>query len=215
MPTSLLGRYDLLYSEESPVHLDKVSFDGDTISAGLKAKIKIPASCPILCTSSSMSSDLIPAPLRCISVIVSAPDQNGPVGPRLMLGPLRFANHDCQPNTQVSHLYYPIQTDGINWDYLLQFKSIKNSHAYLLWSIRDIDQGEPITVRYTADKSYFPNGCGCKTCNPGKPPDAPRHPVIEENFLKKDGVPGKKRARRGGRRRDPKRRRKESVTSAV
>lgn len=63
MPISLLWRYDLLYSENSPVHLDKVSFDGDTISAGLKAKIKIPASCPILCTSSSMSSDVILAHL--------------------------------------------------------------------------------------------------------------------------------------------------------
>jgi hypothetical protein len=100
---SLLSRYDLLYSEESPVHLDKVSYDdGTTISAGLKAKIKIPASTPILSTSSSISRDLVPAHLSCISVIMSAPDQKGLLGPRLMLGPLRFANHDCQPNTQVS-----------------------------------------------------------------------------------------------------------------
>lgn len=52
-----------------------------------------------------MSSDLIPEHLRGISVIVSSPDQKGPLGPRLMLGPLRFANHDCRPNTQVSHSY--------------------------------------------------------------------------------------------------------------
>jgi len=68
----------------------------------------------------------------------------------------------------------------------------------------DIDQGEPITVKYTADSSYFPEGCGCKTCNPYSPPEAPRHPVIVENFVKKDLVPGKRGVRRGGRRRDPK-----------
>jgi hypothetical protein len=102
--TSLLTRYDLLYSEESAVHLDKVSFDGKTISAGLKAKNKIPASCPILSTSSSLSSDIIPGNVQGISIIESGADQKGPLGPRLMLGPLRFANHDCQPNTQVSQL---------------------------------------------------------------------------------------------------------------
>jgi hypothetical protein len=156
-----------------------------------------------------MSIDLIPAHLRSISVIMSSPDQKGSLGPRLMLGPLRFANHDCQPNTQVSHLYNQLSTDRINLNYLLQFKSVKNSHAYLLWSIMDIDQGEPITVKYTADSSYFPEGCGCKTCNPHNPPEAPRRSVIEENFLKKEEVPGEKRTRRGGRRRNPKRQRKE------
>jgi hypothetical protein len=60
----------------------------------------------------------------------------------------------------------------------------------------DIDQGEPITVKYTADSSYFPEGCGCKTCNPHNPPEAPRRSVIEENFLKKEEVPGEKRTRR-------------------
>jgi hypothetical protein len=79
----------------------------------------------------------------------------------------------------------------------------------LLWSIRDIDEGEPITVKYTADSSYFLEGCGCKTCNPCNPPEAPRQLVVEENFLKSEDVPGKKRARRGGRRRNPKKQRKE------
>ena len=87
--------------------LDKVSFDGTIISVGLKARIKIPASLPILSTSSSMSSDLIPAHRHSISVIASSHDQKGPAGPRLMLGPLRFANHDCNPNTQVSDLCNP------------------------------------------------------------------------------------------------------------
>jgi hypothetical protein len=215
IPFSLLTRYDLLYSEESPVILDKVSFDGNMISAGLKARIKIPASSPILSTSSSMSSDLIPAHLHGISVITSGHDQHGPLGPRLMLGPLRFANHDCEPNTQVSNLYNQFLTGKYNSHHLFQFKSVRNSHAYFLWSITDIEEGDPITVKYTEDNSYFPDGCGCKTCNPEAPPEAPRHPVIQENFLKEEGVPEKKRTRRGGRRRDPKRRRKESESSMV
>ena len=94
--------------------------------------------------------------------------------------------------------------------YVLQFKSVKNSHAYLLMSIRDIEAGEPITVKYTEDKSYFPEGCRCKTCNPQNPPEAPRHGVMEENFMTEEVVGGKKSARRGGgRRRRPKRPRKE------
>jgi hypothetical protein len=115
--SSLLSRYDLLYSEESPVGLDKVSFDGSTISAGLRAKRKIEASCPILSTSSSMSSDLIPGSYRSISVIESGPEQKGPLGPRLMLGPLRFANHDCEPNTQVSKGVLKKKDESLNYYY--------------------------------------------------------------------------------------------------
>lgn len=153
-----------------------------------------------------MSSDIILPHLESISVIMSALDQKGPLGPRLMLGPLRFANHDCRPNTQVSHKCNQIQTGELYYShYLLQFKSIKNTHAYLLWSIVEIDQGDPITVKYTEDSSYFPHGCGCKSCNPYNPPEAPRHLVIEENFVKKAE---KKRVRRGGRRRNPKRQNK-------
>jgi hypothetical protein len=80
-----------------------------------------------------------------------------------------------------------IVTNRINPDYILLFKSIKNSHAY-----------------------FFPEGCGCKTCNPCNPPEAPRHRVIEGNFAKKEIVTGGKRTRRGGRRRNPKKQRMES-----
>jgi hypothetical protein len=73
----------------------------------------------------------------------------------------------------------------------------------LLWSIIDIDEGEPITVKYTTDDSYFPDGCGCKTCNPQNPPEAPRHAVIEENFVVAVGKKSKRRG--GGRRRKAKR----------
>jgi hypothetical protein len=201
-----------LYSEESPVGLDKVSFDGITISAGLRAKRRILASSPVLSTSSSLSSDLIPGHLRSISVIESGSGQKGPRGPRLMLGPLRFANHDCQPNTQVRKGVVRRKAMKANLC-ILQFKSVKNSHAYLLMSIKDIESGEPITVKYTEDKTYFPEGCGCKTCNPQNPPEAPRHREIEETLMTEEVVGGKKSARRGGgRRRKAKRQRKECET---
>jgi hypothetical protein len=98
---SLLHRYNILYSADSPVALQKVSFDGVKISLGLKALRAIPAGCPILSSSASMSGDLVPPGLDSISIIASSSGQKGPIGLRLMLGPLRFANHDCEPNCQV------------------------------------------------------------------------------------------------------------------
>jgi hypothetical protein len=90
-----------MYSAESPVKHEKVSFDGTTISLGLKARRDIPAGCPILSTSTSLSLDLVPPGMSGISVIEASSGQKGPLGRRVMLGPLRFANQDCQPNGQV------------------------------------------------------------------------------------------------------------------
>jgi hypothetical protein len=90
-----------MYSPESPVRLEKVSFDQRKISMGLKAERRILAGTVILSTCSSMSLDLIPDEQRGLSIIQSSRKQLGPFGPRLLLGPLRFANHDCKPNCQV------------------------------------------------------------------------------------------------------------------
>ncbi|KAF8219689.1 hypothetical protein L208DRAFT_1417857, partial [Tricholoma matsutake] len=60
------------------------------------------------------------------------------------------------------------------------------------------------TVKYTDDDSYFPDWCGCKTCNPDNPPEAPRHDATEDIFVEKEGVSGGKHVRRGGRRRKAK-----------
>ena len=101
MRCSLLERYYLLYSTDSQVRLEKVSFDQRAIAMGLKAQRTIHAGTAILSTCTSMSLDLIPQGRRSISIIESSRGHLGPLGPRLLLGPLRFANHDCDPNCQV------------------------------------------------------------------------------------------------------------------
>jgi len=87
------------YTSAGIVCLDKVQF-GSQIALGLKAKIRIEPFTVILSTCSSMSSDILDGE-RAISVINSSARQKGVVGPRLILGPFRFANHDCDPNCQV------------------------------------------------------------------------------------------------------------------
>ena len=73
---------------------------------GLKARRLIPAGYPILSTSTSLSQDVIPGQMVGISVAEATQGQKGPKGPRLMVGPLRFVNHDCKPNCQVRLSFY-------------------------------------------------------------------------------------------------------------
>jgi hypothetical protein len=53
----------------------------------------------ILTASGSMSLNIVKGPG--ISNIQSHASQLGPSGVRLILGPFRFVNHDCEPNCQV------------------------------------------------------------------------------------------------------------------
>jgi hypothetical protein len=86
-----------MYSHHQ-VRLEKVAFSGK-VSAGLKAGCFIPAATCLLTTCSSMAQGI--ALGGGFSVIESHPSQKGPTGPRVLLGPLRFANHDCDPTCQV------------------------------------------------------------------------------------------------------------------
>ncbi|KAJ7783164.1 hypothetical protein B0H16DRAFT_1447328 [Mycena metata] len=63
------------------------------------------------------------------ATIEATTQQLGPTGSRLILGPLRFVNHDCNPNSQL----YPIP----------------NSNAFTIITLRQIEAGESITVKYT------------------------------------------------------------------
>lgn len=104
---SLLLRYHLLYSDESLVSIDKVAFDGQAISIGLKASTDITAGVFLLSSSASMSSDTFKG--GALSVIEAHRSQDGKKGKRLLLGPMRFINHDCNPNCEVFKLIFTLR----------------------------------------------------------------------------------------------------------
>jgi 3'-phosphoadenosine 5'-phosphosulfate sulfotransferase (PAPS reductase)/FAD synthetase len=79
----------------------------------------------------------------------------------------------------------------------------------MLYTLRDVEEGESVTVMYTNDGSYFPEGCMCATCHPEQPPVLIKRlePDVkegEEEEEKEEG-PSKKKTRRGGRRAKSKR----------
>ncbi|TFK69907.1 hypothetical protein BDN72DRAFT_579068 [Pluteus cervinus] len=94
----LLLRYFLLYSEESPVGIQKIVKIADngvqTICAGLKAKKQIPALTYLLSANGSLSSDGVGSGGLAVD---SQPSANR----KFIRGPLHFVNHDCQPNCEV------------------------------------------------------------------------------------------------------------------
>ena len=75
---------------------------------------------------------------------------------------------------------------------------IPGTHAYAIFTLCAVDPGEPITVNYMNDGSYFEgHHCACATCNPDSPPLATKRPLDLSKFIKRaDG----KRTRRGGKR---------------
>jgi hypothetical protein len=92
-------RYYLLHSIHSSVKISKVTYGGQIV-AGLECTKPIHASTYILTAGASMSSDNYGMGGG-LSVIMRGARQLGPENERLILGPLRFANHECRPNCQV------------------------------------------------------------------------------------------------------------------
>jgi len=187
----LLQRYHMMtYTSPKTLCVEKVQFhvgSSSIVTCGLKALTDIDAFVVILASCSSMSSDIV-AGRPGVSIITSSSRQKGEPGPRLILGPFRFANHDCSPNCQIM--------------------PIPNSYAYTLCTLREIQAGESITVNYATDGSYFGDKpCGCATCNPNKPPIAKKRPLDLSKFLPN---PNGKKSRRGGKR--AKRRRPPAVS---
>ncbi|KAF8496370.1 hypothetical protein F5888DRAFT_1804059 [Russula emetica] len=106
----LLLRYALLHSIHSSIKVDKVTLGG-RINAGLTCTKLIPAPTYILTSSGSMSLDDFGT--GGLSVIMRGFGQLGPEKEHLILGPLRFVNHECKLNCQI--------------------RPIKNSHAHVLF----------------------------------------------------------------------------------
>ncbi|KAI0310748.1 hypothetical protein OF83DRAFT_1030271, partial [Amylostereum chailletii] len=100
-----------------------------------------------------MSSDLVPT--GGLSIIQSSLKQKGPRGPRMILGPFRFVNHDCDPNCHVGY--------------------IAKRNACTVASLRFIEAGEAITVSYTSSGYHDPDtACRCGMCCSDYPPRLPR-----------------------------------------
>ena len=174
--------------------MEKVVF-GRQVSLGLRAKVAIPAASFIIASCSSMAQEVTSGPGG-LSYIESTPGQLGPKGARMLLGPLRFANHDCNPNCQVYALI--LSSDYLYIIHVSQFFPIKNTHAYILVTLVDIKAGESITVKYT-DTGYYADGCLCASCHPGSPPNAAiyktnTNPVIQSTSSKRKA----RRKKRGG-----------------
>jgi hypothetical protein len=89
-----------MHMPTSAVALCKVTHTGKEASFGLRARRDILAWSCIKETCSSMSLDAVTD--RGPSIIQAARAQIPPHQPGLILGPFRFVNHDCDPNSQVS-----------------------------------------------------------------------------------------------------------------
>lgn len=96
---SLLFRYSLIYQPTSTVAICKVTHDQKVASFGLKARRMIGVGTFIKETCSSMSLDITQD--QGPSIIEATGQQMAPAGRRLILGPFRLVNHDCNPNAQV------------------------------------------------------------------------------------------------------------------
>jgi hypothetical protein len=80
----------------------------------------------------------------------------------------------------------------------MQIIPIKDTYAYILCSISEIQPGDPITVSYTNKGYYNLSGpCLCSICQPSNPPEPPKRQPQLTNIPPPN--PGKK-TRRGGHR---------------
>jgi hypothetical protein len=114
-------------------------------------------------------------------VIEAAPNQLGPMGQRLILGPFRFVNHDCKPNAQVSFLLHSSIFDTF-WVFFLtspiQIFPIPDTYACVMATIQPIAANEEITIKYQ-QSGYYGQHCLCSSCT-GK--DTSNLSILKPNY---------------------------------
>ncbi|KAJ7806189.1 hypothetical protein B0H14DRAFT_3152985 [Mycena olivaceomarginata] len=84
---------------------------------------------------------------------------------RILFGPLRMLNHDCNPNAE--------------------YESITGCELGLIVrTLRSVESGEEITLRYSSD--YFDDAgqCPCRTCRPPEPQRLGPLPINKEDQRK-------------------------------
>jgi hypothetical protein len=110
---SLSIRYHLMFAEDSNITLKRVKFgSGLPVCFGMRAKKDIPSSVAILRTATNVAADdpyrfdrkgtHIPERVKLSVIKPHHGMKTSDSSPRIMLGPLRFVNHDCNPNAEVS-----------------------------------------------------------------------------------------------------------------
>lgn len=170
--TSLLSRYSILYSKESPVQIEKISFDGKTISAGLKANRPISTASAILSACGSMSENFLDEGMSVSAV--EGPEKHFP----WYWVPFDLQTKTANRTARFVHIpSFPLMLKAFR-----QFSWIKGSRAYVIWTLRDIGKGESITLRYRDEKegSYFSDNspCSCETCTGRSVKLTPRSPTV-------------------------------------
>ena len=91
--------------------------------------------------------------------------------------------------------------------------AIPKSSAYTILSLSDICPGDPITINYALDGSYFDDKkCGCASCNPYSPPVAKKRAREPAEFIPTKNA---NKTRRGGKRLKRKRTTRDVVSTDV
>ena len=140
------------------VHVGKMAFpDQEIPQACTLASQPIPADTYLWELNAILSLDVVPQ--GAISIMQAHPSQNLAPGNRIMAGSARIANHHCNSNASVrkfSYLYF-------NTNAILQLEPIPDFPIFVVKTVRDIAQGEEITVNYGND--YWETGaCLCSQC---------------------------------------------------
>lgn len=100
----LIVRYYLIYHPHSPIKLGVVFFPGQTTpQRGIVARVPILEGTYLLEAGGIVSNDSPTRKISGFSAIMHKGDRSA--SKRLLVGPIRFANHHCRPNCQVSINY--------------------------------------------------------------------------------------------------------------
>ena len=154
-------RYGLLRQRGSRVGVRKASIAGE-VQAGLIALANIEEGELIFEVVGVMSEDDYNG--ETFSVIRPHRSQACGFGRRILVGPLRFANHSCSPNASVSD-YHP--SNAPPFEPRHQAYPCPQSLGWILQTRRKIAAGQPITISYGTD--YWSSGsCLCEKCHPGE-----------------------------------------------
>lgn len=129
---------------------------------GIKARVPIPRGTFLHCLIGLMASDSKYADQVELSVITPHHDNLGPPENRILVGPLRFINHSCLPNIEVSTtglILYRLKVTCFT-----QWCAVKNTDAYVPWAKKAIVKDEELFANYGEGWWNEKESCPCNAC---------------------------------------------------